>query len=70
MCLTIPFINRYHDTWPAGIRALGDDINLDKLVTHIFPLEQAVEALTFSSDVRNGSIKVHIVDEEVVPVEM
>ncbi|KAK9312416.1 chaperonin 10-like protein [Lipomyces starkeyi] len=65
------FINRYHDTWPAGIRALSDGvINLDKLVTHKFSLENSVEALTFSSDVRNGSIKVHIVDDEVTPEEI
>jgi L-iditol 2-dehydrogenase len=32
-------------------------------VSHVFPLEQALEGLTFSSDLKNGSIKVQIVDE-------
>lgn len=68
-CLTSPkielaFINRYEDTWPAGIACLsGGLFDLKKLVTHVFPLERGIEALTLSSDPRNGSIKVHIVDE-------
>lgn len=36
---------------------------MKKLVTHVFPLEKALEGLTLSSDPRNGSIKVHIVDD-------
>lgn len=58
------FINRYRDTWPAGISALsGGILNLDRLVTHRFPLERAVEALELCSDVTRGSIKVQVVDE-------
>lgn len=41
----------------------GGIIDMTRLVTHVFPLEKALEGLTFSSDPRNGSIKVHIVDE-------
>lgn len=41
----------------------GGIIDLKKLVTHVYPLEKAEEGLTLSSDPRNGSIKVHIVDE-------
>lgn len=41
----------------------GGIVDMRKLVTHTFPLEKAVEGLTLSSDPRNGSIKVHIVDE-------
>lgn len=41
----------------------GGIIDMTKLVTHTFPLEQAVDGLTLASDPRNGSIKVHIVDE-------
>lgn len=41
----------------------GGIIDMTKLVTHTFPLEKAVEGLTLSSDPRNGSIKVHIVDD-------
>lgn len=37
---------------------------MKKLVSHIFPLEKALEALTFSSDPKNGSIKVQVVDEK------
>ena len=33
------------------------------MVTHKFPLEEAVEALTLASDPSKGSIKVHVVDE-------
>ena len=41
----------------------GGVIDLKRLVTHVYPLEKAQEGLTLSSDPRNGSIKVHIVDE-------
>lgn len=41
----------------------GGVINLDKLVTHVFPLEKAVEALELAADYSKGSIKVHIADE-------
>ncbi|KAK9427995.1 chaperonin 10-like protein [Lipomyces doorenjongii] len=62
--IDLTFTNRYCHTWSTGIRLLADGVlNLDLLVTHRFPLEKAVEALILSSDVRNGSIKVHIVDE-------
>ena len=68
--IQLKFINRYRDTWPAGIAVLsGRIVNLDKLVTHRFPLEQAVEALEFSSKPANGSIKVQIVDERDVTLE-
>ncbi|KAI6482764.1 hypothetical protein MCOR18_004468 [Pyricularia oryzae] len=63
--IDLRFINRYRDTWPAGIACLESGIlpDLKKLVTHIFPLEKAIEGLTLASDPRNGSIKVQIVDE-------
>ncbi|KAK9452536.1 chaperonin 10-like protein [Dipodascopsis uninucleata] len=62
--IDLTFTNRYHDTWPRGIQSLSQGLlNLDKLVTHTFPLEQAEHALKFSADIRNGSIKVHILDE-------
>lgn len=60
-------MNRYCDTWPAGINALsGGIINLDKLVTHTFPLEEATAAMELCSDVSKGSIKVHVVDDREV----
>ena len=58
------FINRYSDTWPAGINALSDQnvMNLDAMVTHTFPLEQAVEAMEACADPSQLTVKVHIVD--------
>lgn len=41
----------------------GGILDLNKLVTHKFPLEKAVEAFELNADAGNGSIKVHIVDE-------
>lgn len=62
--IQLRFINRYKDTWPAGIACIeGGLIDVKKLVSHVFPLEQALEGLTLSSDPRNGCIKVQIVDE-------
>ena len=62
--IKLEFINRYRDTWPAGIQCLtGGILDLKKLITHRFPLEKAEEALTLSSDPRNGSIKVQVIDE-------
>ncbi|QPC73948.1 hypothetical protein HYE68_004700 [Fusarium pseudograminearum] len=62
--IQLRFINRYKDTWPAGIACLeGGLVDAKKLVTHVFPLEQALEGLTLSSDPKNGCIKVQIVDD-------
>ena len=38
-------------------------MDVKKLVSHVFPLEKALEGLTLSSDPKNGCIKVQIVDE-------
>ncbi|KAI1099067.1 sorbitol dehydrogenase [Jackrogersella minutella] len=62
--IDLKFINRYRDTWPAAIQCMsGGILDLNKLVTHKFPLEKAIDAFELCADVRNGSIKVHIVDE-------
>jgi L-iditol 2-dehydrogenase len=62
--INLKFINRYCDTWPAGISVLGGGIlNLDMLVTRTFPLEEAIEAMELCSDVTKGSIKVQVIDE-------
>ncbi|KAJ3529178.1 hypothetical protein NM208_g9876 [Fusarium decemcellulare] len=62
--IQLRFINRYKDTWPAGIACIeGGLIDVKKLVSHVFPLEEALEGLTLSSDPKNGCIKVQIVDE-------
>ena len=59
------FINRYRDMWPAAINVLADGrvMDLDELVTHTFPLENAVEAMSTCADRSSGSIKVQIVDD-------
>lgn len=64
MQIDLRFINRYRDTWPAGIACLsGGILDLKKLVTHRFPLEKAVDAIELCSDVTKGSIKVQILDD-------
>lgn len=63
--INLKFINRYIDTWPAGISALsGGVLNLDSLITHTFPLERAIEAMELCSDISKGSIKVQVLDDE------
>ncbi|KAJ5784231.1 uncharacterized protein N7503_009443 [Penicillium pulvis] len=63
--IDLRFINRYRDTWPPAIACLsGGILDLKKLVSHVFPLERAEEALHLCADTRNGSIKVLIVDDQ------
>lgn len=60
----LKFINRYRDTWPAGLQCLGGGIlDLKPLISHTFPLENALDALSTCADLSNGSIKVQVVDE-------
>jgi L-iditol 2-dehydrogenase len=62
--IELKLINRYHSTWPAAISVLsGGILNLDALVTHVFPLEKAIEAMEVVADVTKGGIKVQIVDD-------
>lgn len=70
--IDLRFINRYHDTWPAGINALtnGHVLDLDRLVTHTFPLEQAVEAMKLCADPATASVKVQIVDDTVINLDI
>ncbi|KAJ5717604.1 hypothetical protein N7488_003250 [Penicillium malachiteum] len=63
--IDLRFINRYRDTWPPAIACLsGGILDLKKLVSHVFPLEKAEDALHLCADTRNGSIKVLVVDEQ------
>ncbi|KAF2731961.1 alcohol dehydrogenase [Polyplosphaeria fusca] len=63
--IDLKFINRYRDTWPTGLQCLaGKILDLKPLVTHTFPLENALDALNTCADLSNGSIKVQIVDEK------
>jgi L-iditol 2-dehydrogenase len=57
----LQFQYRYCNTWPRAIRLLnGGVIDLRKLVTHRFPLEEAVEAFKVAADAKQGGIKVMI----------
>ncbi|KAH9905690.1 sorbitol dehydrogenase [Xylariomycetidae sp. FL2044] len=68
--INLRFINRYRDTWPAAIQCMsGGILDLNKMVTHKFPLEKAMDAFELCADVRNGSIKVHIVDEMIATLQ-
>lgn len=62
--IDLRFVNRYRDNWPAGINALANHqvLDLDALVTHVLPLEQAVSAMWLSTERMEHSIKVQIVD--------
>ncbi|KAI1807503.1 GroES-like protein [Daldinia bambusicola] len=62
--IDLKFINRYRDTWPAAIQCMsGGILDLNKLVTHKFPLEKALDAFQLNATPGNGSIKIHIVDD-------
>ena len=52
---------RYSNTWPRAIRLLENGVlDLSPMVTHKFPLEDAVKAFETSADPKSGSIKVLI----------
>jgi L-iditol 2-dehydrogenase len=57
----LQFQYRYSNTWPRAIRLIEYGIiNLDKLVTHRFPLEDALKAFDTAADPKTGAIKVQI----------
>lgn len=71
--ITIPFMRasvrevdiqlqyRYNNTWPRAIRLVENGvIDLTKLVTHRFQLEDAIKAFETSADPKSGAIKVQI----------
>lgn len=52
---------RYSNTWPRAIRLIENGvIDLSKLVTHRFPLEDALKAFNTAADPKTGAIKVQI----------
>lgn len=52
---------RYSNTWPRAIRLIENGvIDLSKLVTHRFPLEDALKAFNTAADPTTGAIKVQI----------
>jgi L-iditol 2-dehydrogenase len=57
----LKFQYRYANTWPRAIRLLGSGlVDLNKLVTHRFTLEQAIDGFKTAADVKTGAIKVQI----------
>ncbi|KAK0249768.1 L-arabinitol 4-dehydrogenase [Friedmanniomyces endolithicus] len=57
----LQFQYRYANTWPRAIRLLkGGVLDLKKLVTHRYKLEDAVEAFKVAADAKQGGIKVMI----------
>lgn len=54
---------RYCNQYPKAIRLVsGGLINLKPLVSHRFPLEEAVKAFEVAADPASGAIKVQIQD--------
>ncbi|KAF8262762.1 GroES-like protein [Lactarius quietus] len=56
------FQYRYSNTWPKAIRLMEAGLlnDIRKLVTHRFPIEDAVRAFETSADMKSGAIKVLI----------
>lgn len=51
----------YCNTWPRAIRLVESGVvDLSKLVTHQFPLQEAPKAFETSADAESGAIKVQI----------
>ncbi|PWY69791.1 GroES-like protein [Aspergillus heteromorphus CBS 117.55] len=75
--MTVPFMRlstweidlqyqyRYCNTWPRAIRLVKNGvIDLRKLVTHRFPLEDAIKAFETAANPKTGAIKVQIMSSE------
>lgn len=61
----LQFQYRYCNTWPRAIRLVQSGvIDLKKLVTHRFELEDAIKAFETAADPRTGAIKVQIKSED------
>jgi L-iditol 2-dehydrogenase len=57
----LKFQYRYANTWPRAIRLLKSGlIDLKKLITHRYTLDEAVEAFKTAADPKTGAIKVQI----------
>ncbi|KAG4028663.1 hypothetical protein MFRU_020g01020 [Monilinia fructicola] len=61
----LQFQYRYSNTWPRAIRLVESGIiDMKKLVTHRFPLEDAVKAFETAANPKTGAIKVQIKNDE------
>ncbi|KAI8628894.1 GroES-like protein [Xylariaceae sp. FL1651] len=59
--IDLVFQYRYCNTWPRAIRLVENGvIDLTRLVTHRFKLEDAIEAFKTAADPKTGAIKVQI----------
>jgi L-iditol 2-dehydrogenase len=57
----LKFQYRYCNTWPRAIRLVGGGlVDVKRLVTHRYRLEEAVEAFKTAADPATGAIKVQI----------
>ncbi|KAK4181075.1 putative sorbitol dehydrogenase [Triangularia setosa] len=55
----LQFQYRYSNTWPRAIRLVQNKVvDLSRLVTHRFPLEEALKAFDTASDPKTGAIKI------------
>ncbi|KAH8167931.1 hypothetical protein CIB48_g305 [Xylaria polymorpha] len=63
--IDLVFQYRYCNTWPRAIRLLENGvIDLSKLVTHRYKLEDALEAFKTAADPKTGAIKVQIQSDD------
>jgi L-iditol 2-dehydrogenase len=59
--IDLKFQYRYSNTWPRAIRLLSSGlVDLRKLITHRYNLENAVDAFKTAADPKSGAIKVQI----------
>lgn len=63
--IDLQFQYRYCNTWPRAIRLVRSGVvDLSRLVTHKFDLEEAVEAFKTAADPSTGAIKVMIKNDD------
>ncbi|KAI1082010.1 sorbitol dehydrogenase [Whalleya microplaca] len=61
----LQFQYRYCNTWPRAIRLVENGVvDLSKLVTHRFKLEDAINAFNTAADPKTGAIKVQIQSDD------
>lgn len=63
--IDLQFQYRYSNTWPKAIRLVNSKVvDLRKLITHRYDIENAVEAFNTAADPKTGAIKVQIVNND------
>jgi len=62
--IDLQFQYRYANTWPRAIRLVESGVlDMQRLVTHRFDIEEAVKAFETAADPKTGAIKVQIQSE-------